>query len=501
MKKIRLFFVLFVLLLLTKASFSQLQFQKYYHFSDNYGIIETRQTSDSGFICIGTTFLDVLGDWRPVIMKTDKNGTVQWTKTLGDGYGKSIVLTPEGDYVMLAGFGCEILKTDQNGNFLWKKRLINSTFIEATAIEKTNDYGFIITGFSKPQSNRDIFLLKTDSSGNMEWAKIFPDGIGYSVQQTPDNGYIVCGDRFSDAFLLKTDSLGSIIWEKFYDHSADLSDCTAKPTADGGFIITGNSGSSTEKLILIKTDSLGSVQWGNNYIGLTTSSDIGRDVIQLDNGDFVIASQLTTSITGLQSCLTKIDNTGNVIWTKGYDSNNSTGLFVLQTNDKGFIMCAGANGLSFDQFVLLVKTDSLGNSGCNQNDVALIPIPALLQTTDITQVDSSDGVTIDTTTVISAITLSDNTVCSIVHVDEYALENSLTVSPNPSDGYFKINFGHSIQNGVIEMVDLAGKKFYESKINNQQEMEISTPNISKGFYFLKIMNEDKTIFKKIIVNE
>ena len=59
----------------------------------------------------------------------------------------------------------------------------------------------------------DVFLLKTDASGNLQWIKTFGGvyfDVAYSVQQTSDGGYIVAGYTLSfgagglDVFLLET---------------------------------------------------------------------------------------------------------------------------------------------------------------------------------------------------------------------------------------------------------------------------------------------------------
>jgi hypothetical protein len=65
----------------------------------------------------------------------------------------------------------------------------------------------------------DIFLIKTDANGNLQWAKTYGGTYweeAYSVQQTSDGGYIVAGYTTSfgagnrDFFLIKTDANGNI---------------------------------------------------------------------------------------------------------------------------------------------------------------------------------------------------------------------------------------------------------------------------------------------------
>ncbi len=65
----------------------------------------------------------------------------------------------------------------------------------------------------------NIFLIKTDANGNIQWDKTY-GGTGWdeasSVQQTSDGGYIVAGATgsfsagWNDIFLIKTDANGNI---------------------------------------------------------------------------------------------------------------------------------------------------------------------------------------------------------------------------------------------------------------------------------------------------
>ena len=66
--------------------------------------------------------------------------------------------------------------------------------------------------------------MKTDDSGEIIWNKIFSHegkNMGYFVQETSDNGYIVTGETESvyeipNIYLIKTDSEGNILFTGTY---------------------------------------------------------------------------------------------------------------------------------------------------------------------------------------------------------------------------------------------------------------------------------------------
>ncbi|POS01783.1 putative secreted protein (Por secretion system target) [Flavobacterium croceum DSM 17960] len=87
-----------------------------------------------------------------------------------------------------------------------------------------------------------------------------------------------------------------------------------------------------------------------------------------------------------------------------------------------------------------------------------------------------------------------------------ALENSefnttsFSVYPNPSKGVFTVECEHNIQNGVVEIYTLLGQKvFYEHIVDTHNKI-ISIQNISKGTYILKVVDNNTTAYKKLIID-
>ena len=98
----------------------------------------------------------------------------------------------------------------------------NSQVLDGYQLE---DSGYVFTGFSTDMGvgSQDVFLLKTDKYGNQQWVKHYGGaGVdqGHGVCQTADKGIMITGYTssfgvaFDDLFLIKTDSLGNLEWSK-----------------------------------------------------------------------------------------------------------------------------------------------------------------------------------------------------------------------------------------------------------------------------------------------
>ena len=143
----------------------------------------------------------------------------------------------------------------------------------AYSVQQTSDGGYIVAGYTASfgASSWDIFLIKTDANGNIQWAKTYGGtdyDIAFSVQQTSDGGYIVEGVTLSlgagggDVFLIKTDADGNIIWAKTYG-GTDLDWAfSVQQTSDGGYTVAGYTdsfGAGYGDIFLIKTDANGNI--------------------------------------------------------------------------------------------------------------------------------------------------------------------------------------------------------------------------------------------------
>ena len=165
-----------------------------------------RQTSDDGFILVGTS-QESVDPWDDAVwlIKTDKNGVMEWNKTyIENAYIDTgdVIQTSDGGYAIISyhnAYKIYITRTDDTGTIIWEK-IITGLHLDTFGgkIQQTLDGGFIISGVADGKGGREcISLIKLDSDGNILWEKTFVKGTGYhgeySVQLTNDGGFIICG--------------------------------------------------------------------------------------------------------------------------------------------------------------------------------------------------------------------------------------------------------------------------------------------------------------------
>ena len=324
-----------------------------------------QQTTDGGYIITGGT--DSYGAIDDVwLIKIDSKGNKEWSRAFGglkfDG-GNSVQQTNDSGYIITgvtwsytAGYNdVWLIKTDSKGNMEWSKRFGGQEMDAGLEVQQTTDRGFIIIGStdSYGAGKGDVWLIKTDLEGNMEWNKTFGgseyDG-GYSVQQTTDEGYILIGttDSYgageSDVLLIKTDSNGSAEWSKIFGGAEMDVGHSGQQTTDGGYIIAGwtySYGAGNSDVWLIKTDSKGNMEWSETFGSL--DSDIGLEVQQTtDNGYIIIGGTSSYGAGSHDVWLIKTDSKGNEEWNKTFGGSRlDSGNSVEQTNEGGYIITGG----------------------------------------------------------------------------------------------------------------------------------------------------------------
>lgn len=354
------------------------------------------QTTDGGFIISASTESFGAGNRDIWLIKTDLNGDTLWTKTIGGsnsewvGAFNSIHQTYDGGYILIGstnsigagGYDIWLIKTDSNGNKIWDKTFGGINDDQGVSLSQTNDGGFIIIGNGGPsgQIYWDLLLIKTDSSGNQVWAKLFggfENDQGMSVKQTRDNGYIVVGTTRSfgnglyDFWIIKTDTNGNALWTKTFGGSDDDVGYDILQTLDGGYIITGvvwSYGSGNQDIWLIKTDSNGNKVWDKTFG--SSGDDEGFSIENTDDEGYIIVGFTDSFGNGNWDIwLIKTNKDGDIIWQKTIGGqNNDFGHSIKKILNSGYIIVGGTESFGAgNKDVYLVKIGPESNPLPNIN--------------------------------------------------------------------------------------------------------------------------------------
>jgi hypothetical protein len=286
-----------------------------------------QQTSDGGYIIAGFTYSVGSGESDVYLLKVDSGGNKDWDQYFGGEYwdeGYSVRQTSDGGYIVVGltfSFGAGeydvyLIKTLSNGHKQYEQTFGGTGDENAWSVCQTADGGYIITGYTESftEGGRNVYLIKTDPATELVWQKAFDrsdEDIGYFVQQTQDGGYIIAGytsdycpylgQSLYDMYLIKTDANADMQWANTYPGSADF--CSgddigyfAQQTADGGYIIAGETnsyGSGSADIYLVKTDPNGKQLW-HKVIG-DTSQDYAMAVRQTTDDGFILAGTTYSS--------------------------------------------------------------------------------------------------------------------------------------------------------------------------------------------------------------
>ncbi|MDD5337093.1 MAG: hypothetical protein PHS02_01270 [Candidatus ainarchaeum sp.] len=316
--------------------------------------------------------------------------------------GYSVQQTSDGGYIMVGtAWSAQeswLIKTDGNGELQWEKKITEAASLRAVnlfSVQQTSDGGYILAGAGVPSCNACDFLLlliKTDSSGNSEWEKQFIDkdwerGDGaVSVHQTSDGGYIIGGMQYTsdrDGWVIKTNSSGGMEWNmslswpaprtngrrtvqyvnQIQDDYIAAGQCWAGYYADYGSC-------------LIKYNSSGSQLWKKIYSTNPASLGIAFSAYPIPNGYMVLEKLVTGSAYESPIRLIKTNADGEALQTTAFDGARSVwyapgfstplGPSSAPTSDGGYIIADGTpiNDAKGGD-VLLIKTDSQGTMEWN----------------------------------------------------------------------------------------------------------------------------------------
>ncbi|MEO8087761.1 MAG: T9SS type A sorting domain-containing protein [Bacteroidota bacterium] len=419
----------------------------------------------------------------------------------GHDFARQIISCSDSGYLVVgttSSFGVQntdmyVIKMNRNCDRIWSHNYGTAGIDWGYAGRETFDKGYIFCGYSNQNiaNGYDVYLVKVDSIGNLQWAKTIGDtdwDFGYGIEISADSGFIIIGKTYSpsnggsDVLIIKTDSAGNEIWKKNYGGISDETANTIYKTKNGDYMILGETnsfGEGNEDFYLLKINESGDTIWtrtygtaafdegnsidttfnGNYFLFGTTEGnparpgskefyiiqinpagdeiytefnggsgeEIGRYILQLPNGDHIYGG--TTNSNGLG---------GTSLYMIGFTSSGVFlgGSYFGGTNDEeGYSVAAGKDG----QIVLAGTTKS---EPFGQEDVYLVRIDSVHQNYPLSMHYYND---------------------SLVSVNEPmgSTGNEFTIYPNPFHSgttfYTPRNANNRYFNCTIKVFDITGR--------------------------------------------
>ncbi|MEZ5199037.1 MAG: hypothetical protein R2764_22440 [Bacteroidales bacterium] len=378
--------------------------------------------------------------WSIMDRSVTKNGLIE-LPLLNQNYGgssvekaKDISLTSDLGYFMVGAtysndgdiggnpnyYDYWVVKLNKNGYIIWETNLASGSDDFGQSGQQTDDGGYIVLGYSYTFSGNsnnygknDYWAVKLSDIGAVEWEKNFGGSdhdYGESILQTTDGGYILAGHTESndidvtgnnggyDYFIIKLFESGSIEWNTTlggsdWDKATDI-----KQTSDGGYIVTGYSGSSDGDVggnngnfdyWVVKLSSTGILEWEKNLGG--SGLEWANSIQQTSDNGYITAGYSGSSdgdVGGNNGSfdywIVKLTSSGAIEWEKNYGGTNSEEAYsIIQTLDGGYLIAGSSNSNDGDiggnqgmKDYWIVKVSSTGvmewekNLGGSNDDVA-----------------------------------------------------------------------------------------------------------------------------------
>lgn len=217
-----------------------------------------------------------------------------------------------------------LLKYDSSGNFIWAKSWGGPFTESSQAVDLDGSGNIYLAGTTRSfgAGGEDVSLLKFSSSGDLIWERTwggsdYDTGLGIYVDEG-ENIYLAgttrsfgAGDY--DAFLLKFDSSGNIESQKTWGGTGKEDFTVVTKDQEGNIYLAG---STVDDPLILKYDNAGNLLWSRTYLG-GYKERIWSIAID-ENGDLILGggSEKETGPREADTLLMKYDSSGNLIWAR-----------------------------------------------------------------------------------------------------------------------------------------------------------------------------------------
>lgn len=231
----------------------------------NSAINAVTQTSDGGYVAVGSQGSSLADGGSAVVIKVSGSGEIVWSKEItfphswiyADNRGHTVLEASDGS-ILVGGevrdvdygrpsYDPFVAKFSADGELLWKKqyRLLSIYTHSADVIMETSDGNFVITGSVSSNFDRTPgYMIKINGEGEVLWSNTYLIGTWAAFSEAvalPDGSVIVAGDMKSAeiwgplSVIVRINRDGELVWVKRNEIDEIRS---MIPSRDGNLILT-----------------------------------------------------------------------------------------------------------------------------------------------------------------------------------------------------------------------------------------------------------------------
>ncbi len=431
-------------------------------------------------------------------------------------YGNSVQQLPGGSIFFagssnsnfIGGSDLSLTKLDAEGNFIWRKYFgtANDDFC-SRMIVKNNILIICGQSYNNTTSTADGILLAVDTNGIELWQHNYGSSVVseafFGVCSAINGGYLVCGIKSGltqysgDFWLVKTDSSGNLQWETTYgDQGVQETSDAIVQLSNGDIFISGDKGISTSayNAWIVKTDSLGNEIW-DRLMSNPNNGGCKNICFSSDNLIYVIGEAATDSSADFDIQVSKIDTSGNLRWVRYITATNQSdaGFDMKETDDHKFMI----TGYYFDTMqwqkrIPMILIDTSGNElgrklfGTTLQNIGYEIIQSVNGGFLIGGTDFMNGQCI----------LIYNNVTDNDGIDEIKNRNTIAVYPNPAFNQFNVHL--LLTGGMLEVLDISGRNIMSVPVS-ETDFNIDASMLKSGIYILRLNTGQNIIYSKLII--
>lgn len=295
--------------------------------------------SDRNLIVTGAT--SSFGAAEVPILKYDPSGNLTWQRAIGGSNpdaAKAVGVDSGGNIYVVGDTGrfgptavdVFLFKLSPSGNLLWEKMWGGSEIDQAhgLAVDSAGNAYVVGNTDSAGAGLYDIFLLKFDSSGILQWQRTWgglANDFGQAVALGPSGSICLAGltntlGTAGDVLLMKLNSAGAVAWQETFggarvDDPADLA-----VDASGNVYVAGSTNSvgtgTTQDAFLVKTDSLGRLLWQKSWGTWGAEDTASALALDTDGNAYMLGTTYAYTAGETDAFLLKMDPNDGLAWQK-----------------------------------------------------------------------------------------------------------------------------------------------------------------------------------------